>query len=146
MAAVQTAYGNRLAPLALGQVVNQELHNAVSLLLEDSTAIGFGRAVFTGTADNEATATPSALFEGVTFRDITVEGATADTFEQGDTMPVMKMGVVAVQAAVAVNKGDAVYVTSAGAWTNVSTSNTAVPEAVFDGTITAAGLVPLRLK
>lgn len=146
MAAVQTSYGSRLPALTLGMVVNQELWNATSRILEDSTAVGFGRAMFAGDDDQGATATPSALFEGITMKDITVEGDTADTFEEGATLPLLRQGVIAVQASKAVDKGDAVYVTSAGAFTDVATDNTAIAGATFDGTTTAAGLVPVRLK
>lgn len=145
MAAVQTAYTDRLAALQLGMIVNQELHNATSRVFEDATAIGFGRAVFAGASDGGVTATPSALFEGVTIHDVTVESETADTFEEGDTLPLCRAGVIAVQASLAVDKGDAVYVTAAGVWTNVSTGNTLIANAVFDGTNSGAGLVPLRL-
>lgn len=145
MAAVQSTYASRMTPLALGQIVNQELSNATSRLLEDSTAVGYGRALFAGTADNEVTATPSALFEGISMRDVTVESATADTFEEGDTVPLCRLGVIAVQASKAVDKGDPVYVTDAGAFTDVSTDNTAIAGATFDATTTAAGLCPVRL-
>lgn len=145
MAAVQTAYASRMTALALGQIVNQELQNSVSRLLEDSTAVGYGIALFAGTADNEVTATPSGLFEGISMRDVTVESTTADTFEEGDTVPLCRFGVIAVQGSKAVDKGDPVYVTDAGAFTDVSTDNTAIAGATFDATTTAAGLVPVRL-
>lgn len=146
MAVLQSAYASRMNALTLGMIVNQELWNAVSLINEDETAIGFATAVFIGAADDTATATPTAgEFEGITFRDTLVDGATVDTFAEGDTMPVLKKGVVAVQASKAVSKGDPVYVTDAGAFTDVATDNTALPNATFDGTTSAAGLVPLRL-
>lgn len=146
MAAVQTTYGSRLPALTLGMIVNQELWNATSRILEDSTAVGFGVAMFAGSADDGVTATPSALFEGITMKDITVESATVDTFEESDTLPLCRHGMIAVQASKAVDKGDAVYVTSAGAFTDVATDNTAIAGATFDGTTTGAGLVPVRLK
>lgn len=146
MAAVQTTYPSRMPALTLGMVVNQELWNATSRILEDSAAVGFGRAMFAGTADDGVTATPSAVFEGVTMKDVTVEGATPDTFEEGDTLPLMRQGVIAVQASVAVDKGDAAYVTDAGVWTNVATDNNAIEGATFDGTTIGAGLVALRLN
>lgn len=146
MAVVQSAYGSRQPALVLGQIVNQELHNSTSRTFEDSTAIGYGRAVFAGSADDLVTATPSAIFEGVTIRDVTTESVTPDTFEDGDELPLCRLGVIAVQASLAVTKGQQAYVTSAGAWTNVSTSNQIITGATFDGTTTAAGLVPLRIK
>lgn len=146
MAVVQSNYANRMAPYVAGMIVNQELHNSTSRLLEDAIAVGFGRAMFSGTGDDQVTATPSADFEGITIRDVLTIGAVPDTFEQGDTLPLCRLGVIAVDAAVAVAKNDPVYVTSAGAFTNVSTSNTLIAGATFDATITAAGVVPVRLK
>ena len=146
MAVLQDAYASRMPALTLGMIVNQELWNAVSLTNEDADPIGFATAVFIGDADDTATATPAAdEFEGITFRDVMADGDEVDTFAQGRTMPVLKKGVVAVQASLAVAKGDAAYVTAAGAFTNVATGNTALPNATFDGTTSAAGLVPLRL-
>lgn len=146
MAVVQSTYGSRLTALVLGQIVNQELHNSTSRTFEDSTAIGYGRAVFAGSADDLVTATTSGLFEGVTIRDVLTESATADTFEEGDELPLCRLGVIAVQASVAVDKGDQAYVTSAGAWTNVSTDNQIIAGATFEGTTSGAGIVPLRIK
>lgn len=146
MAAVQTTYTSRQPAYVVGQIVNQELHNSTSRTLEDATAVAFGKALFAGTDDNGVTATPSALFEGISIRDITVESAVADTFEEGDEIPLCRLGVIAVAASKAVDKGDAVYVTSAGLFTDVSTDNTAIVGATFDATITAAGTVPVRIK
>jgi hypothetical protein len=145
MAVLQSTYTSRHPALTLGQVVNQELSNTTSRILQGATAVGFGRALFTGTTDKGVTATPSALFEGITVKDVTMESAVADTFEQFDTVPLCRLGVIAVQASKAVDKGDAVYVTGAGAFTDVSTANTLIPRATFDATTTAAGLCPVRL-
>lgn len=149
MSVVQPTYGSRHAALTLGQVRNTELHNIISRLQQDSTAVGFGRAMFKGSTDDEVTATPSAFFEGVTVRKETleqVEGGLADVYKQRENIPLMNLGVIVVTAAVAVNKGEQAYVTGAGAWTNVSSGNTAVTGAKFDQTIAATGLVALRVK
>lgn len=146
MAVVQSAYTARQPQYVLGQIVNQELHNSTSRILVDATPVGFGRALFASGGANGVTATPSALFEGVTIRDVIAESATADTLEQGDTVSLCEKGVIAVQAAVAVNRKEQAYVTSAGAWTNVASGNTLIPNAFFDETISAAGLVALRVK
>lgn len=147
MAVRQSVYNSRISdrPYVLGMIVNQELHNSVTALLEDATA-GYGEAMFQGTADNQATGTPGTNFLGVTIRDVIIEGDTPDTFVQRDSMSLCEKGVIAVQGSVAVAKGDAAYVTAGGAFTNVDTGNTAIPGATFDATTTAAGLVPLRIK
>lgn len=147
MAVVQSVYGDRQPKYVLGMIVNQELHNSTSKLLADSTPVGYGRAMFATGGGDRVTATPSATgFEGVTIRDVIVESATADTFEQNDTMSLCEKGVIVVQASVAVNRKEQAYVTAAGEWTNVATSNTLIPDATFDETIGAAGLVALRIK
>lgn len=147
MAVVQSVYNARQPKYVLGMIVNQELHNSVSRILADATPVGFGRAMFaTGGADN-VTVTPAATtFEGVTIRDVILESATPDTIEQYDTMSLCEKGVIVVQASVAVNRKEPAYVTAAGAWTNISSGNTLIPNATFDETISAAGLVALRIK
>ena len=147
MAVVQSTYTARQTQYALGQIVNQELHNSTSRILVDAVAVGYGRALFASGAANGVTATPGATtFEGVTIRDVIVESAVADTFEQYDTLSLCEKGVIAVQASVAVARKEPAYVTPAGLWTNVSAGNTLVPDATFDETIAAAGLVALRIK
>ena len=143
MATLQSSYGNRMPAYLLGMIVNQELHNSTSRITED--VVGFGRAMFAGASDQTVTDTPSGLFEGITIRDVTVEGETADQFAEGATVPLCRMGVIAVDGSKAVNKGDEVYVTSTGLFTDVATGNQKIEGATFDATITAAGLVPVRL-
>ena len=145
MVSVQTAYTSRHAPLALGQFDNMELKNTITRTQEDVTAPGYGRAMFRGTGDAGVTATPSAFFEGITVRTLHTETAT-DVFAQRESISLLNMGVIAVAASVAVVRGEQAYVTAAGVWTNVVGANTLVPGARFDGTIAAAGLVPLRVK
>lgn len=146
MSVVQSTYSSRQTALALGQVVNDELHNIITRIQADSTAVPFGRAMFKGSTDDTVTATPSANFAGFTVRKPTLEGGTADTYPQRENVPLLNMGVICVTAAVAVNQYEQVYVTSGGLITNVSTSNTAITGAKFDGTIAAAGLVAVRVK
>lgn len=145
MAAIQSTYTSRHLPLALGQFDNMELKNTITRTQEDVTAVGFGRAVFVGTGDFGVTATPSALFEGVTVRALHAE-ASLDAFAQRESMSVLTMGVIVVAASVAVTRGQQAYVTPAGLWTNVVGANTLIAGAKFDATIAAAGLVPLRVK
>lgn len=147
MAVVQSTYGDRQPKYVLGMIVNQELHNSVSRILADATPVGYGRAMFASGGADRVTATPSATgFEGVIIRDVIAESATPDTLEQNDTLGLCDKGVIVVQASVAVNRKEPAYVTSAGAWTNVSSGNTLIPNATFDETIGAAGLVALRIK
>lgn len=145
MAVAQSTYAARQPQYVLGQIVNQELHNSVSRILEDTTA-GYGVAMFVGTGDKGVTATPGTKFEGVTIRDVIIEGATADTFYDGATLSLCEKGVIVVQASVAVDRGAQAYVTDAGAWTDVATDNNIIPGAFFDESTSGAGLVALRIN
>lgn len=109
MAAVQTNYESRQGGLTEGQLVNTEHHNIVSLNCADAAGIGFGKAVFQGAGDDDATATPGTAFLGISIRDVTVEreeGGTADLYKQNETMGVAEDGVVAVTLMGTVTKGD----------------------------------------
>lgn len=145
---VQSTYTSTPAVGFAGMVANGEPSNRISRTVEDAGGIAFGKACFNGTGDHGCTATPAAgKFQGIAIADVGQVpglGETADTIAQYKTLALLNEGVIYVSAAVAVNKGDAAYVTSGGAITNVSTSNTAIP-AKFDGTIASAGIVPLRV-
>lgn len=153
MAFVQTAYSNDFAKGFPGLVAFQETSNRISRIVEDAAGIAYGRAVFQGANGRGVTATPSANFMGVT---IAHYGGTATSFPSGNTDPVyaqtatagvLEKGVIWVNAAVAVTARQPVYVTAAGAFTNVTSGNTALGANVtFDDTITAAGLVRVRIK
>jgi hypothetical protein len=145
---VQSSYSNSLAVGYAGMVKNGETSNRISRTIEDSGGIAFGKAAFRGSGDHGVTLTPAAAtFMGIVIADagqVPAAGETADTVAQYGTVGLLIEGVIYVSAAVAVADGDQVYVTSAGAITNVSTSNTAIP-AKFDATIAAAGIVPIRV-
>ncbi len=145
---VQSTYSTTIAPGFAGMVANGEDSNRLSRTVEDAAGMAFGVAAFRGTGDHGCTATPSATkFLGIVIADTGQTpglGGTADTVPQYGTVALLNDGVIYVQGSLAVNQGDPVYVTGAGAFTNVSTSNTLLP-AHFDGTIAAAGVVPIRV-
>lgn len=145
---VQSTYSTSLPAGYAGMVYNGEESNRISRTNEDAAGIAFGKAAFRGSGDHGVTATPAAgTFMGIVIADagqIPGVGETADTIAQYRTVALLNEGVIWVSASVAVADGDAAYVTGAGAITNVSTSNTAIP-AKFDATTSAAGLVPLRV-
>ena len=149
MAVTQTTYTESLPIGTLGQVVNMETANSISRVVEDAAGIPFARAVFQGVNDLGITATPSALFKGVTIADktlVTVVGGTVDTYPQKGTAGLLDKGVIWVMASAATTAGAPAYVTSAGAWTATATANTAIPNATFDSSTTGASLVKLRLR
>lgn len=148
--AAQTDYINAIPQGFPGMVVNGETSNRISRTIEDVGGIGFGKAAFRGTGDRGITATPTAnKFMGISLIDPALQiqpGGTVDTFPRYSSVPLIDKGVVFVNASVAVNDGEQVYVTSGGLFTNSSSGNVLLPNAVFDATIGAAGLVPVRLR
>jgi hypothetical protein len=113
-----------------------------------ATNIAFGRVVVRG-SDPANTVKDGALgtaFLGIALVNVATRPDAADQYQPGDVVAVLTRGCVWVNGAVAVNAGDSAYFTSAGAITNVSTSNTAIPNAKFDSTTSGAGLAKLRLS
>lgn len=150
MAILQSVYTDQVAPGYPGLVANAETRNIISRTIEDAAGIAFGRAAFRGTGDHGITATPTAgKLLGIT-RDhealALLPGGVADTYPQTATVPVVTQGVIWVQASVAVAQGDQGYVTAAGAFTNVATSNTILTGWFFDTTTAGAGLAKLAKR
>ena len=145
---IQTAYSNTIAVGFAGMVADGAKSNRISRTVEDAAGMAFGIAAFRGTGDHGCTATPNATkFLGIVIADagyVPGLGGTADTIPQYSTAGLLNEGVIFVQGSLAVNQGDLVYVTPAGVYTNVVTANTLLP-AHFDGTIAAAGVVPIRV-
>ncbi len=151
MPAVQTTY-DAVRPVGYaGMIANGETSNRISRTVEDATAIGFGKPVFRGTGDHGVTATPSAALLGITIANyaapaVAATGVQADSYPQYSTAGILTQGVIWVQSSVAVADGDQAYVTSAGAITNVSTSNTILTGWFFQDTLSAAGLTRLAKR
>lgn len=145
---VQNNYLTDYAQGFPGMLANGETQNRISRTVEDSAGIAFGKAAFRGVDDHGVTATPAAsTFMGITIADIGVVpglSGTPDVFPQYGTAILLKTGVIWVTVAVAVSDGEQAYVTSAGAFTNVSSGNTAIP-ARFDTTAAIGGLARLRV-
>lgn len=145
---IQSAYLNTIPTGFAGMVFDGEVSNRISRTVEDAAGIAFGTACFRGAGGHGTTATPTAgKFMGVAIADagqVPGLGETADTIAQYKSLALLNEGVIFVNSSVAVAQGDAVYVTPGGVFTNVSTSNIALP-AKFDLAIAAAGLVPIRV-
>lgn len=150
MAINQSTYNDVPNPGYAGMVANGETSNRISRTIQDAAGIGFGKAAFRSTGDHDCTATPAAGdFLGITIAHEVVgqlAGQTADTFPQYSNVPIMTLGVIWVQAAVAVNDKEQAYATSGGAITNVSTSNTILTGWFFDTSTAAAGLAKLAKR
>lgn len=148
MPAIQTTYSERQRVAFAGMIANSEENNEVTRLVEDAGGIGFGKACYRGTADNQVTATPSAKFVGISVRNLTLEAVDADKYVQKANIPLMNRGVIWVTAGVNVADGDPVYVTPAGVFTNVdgTGANFLIADAEYDTTASAAALAKVRLK
>lgn len=131
-----------------GMLANGETQNRISRTVESAAGLAFGAPAFRGVDDHGVTITPAAnTFMGVAISDIGVVPGltgTADVFPQNATASLLKTGVIWVTVGANVNDGDLAYVTAAGAYTNVSTGNTAIP-ARFDTTASSGGLARLRV-
>lgn len=143
MAVLQSTFGEDIPNGYPGMEADGELSNIITRTIE-SASVGFGKAVYGGTNDRGCVTTPSADLLGFTIarKGLPLTAArAADTFVQGDNVPIKNRGKIWVTSAVAVADRDQVYVTSGGAITNVSTSNTIATGWFFDDTIAAAGIV-----
>lgn len=119
-------------------------------------AIAFGKAVEQGATDKSVKAFAGGKYVGIAMLDRSASGLTVtagqvtgratDAFGVGESARVRTKGDLWVIAAVAVAAGDDVYLTDAGAFTNVATDNTAIPGARWDTSTTAVGqLAVVRL-
>lgn len=75
-----------------------------------------------------------------------IAGQDADEYQQYDNAAILTGGEIVISAAVAVNDGEPVYITSTGTLTNVASGNAPTGGWVFDRTIAAAGLVPIAKR
>jgi hypothetical protein len=115
-------------------------------------ALPFGRAVTYGTnPDAQAKIVNSAaqVFLGVSLKQQTnvIAPAAVPGYIQYDTMSVLKSGAVWVEVTSDVAAGAPAYVDIAnGKFTDVSTSNLAVPDGSFETSALSGGLAVLAIK
>jgi hypothetical protein len=145
MAVLQNSFVEDIPVGYPGMEADGEASNIITRTLESAT-VGFGKAVYQGAADRGAVTTPSASLLGFTIANkalpVTPDRA-ADTFITKDNLRIKNRGKIWVLAGAAVTPRQPVYVTSAGAITNVSTSNTLATGWEFDDT--AASGAPVRI-
>lgn len=142
---LQTTYPNTLDQARVGMIASAENVNFISKTVETAAGVGFGIAVAQGAADGGCIAfAGSGTILGITVRAVSMKAET-DTFEQYDACRIMTKGTIFVQASVAVNAGEQVYVTDAGAFTNSDSGTTILPGAFFDSSTSGAGLAKVRL-
>lgn len=133
----------------VGRRANMEEWNTVTRLAQVGT-LGFGVPVQRGTAPDQITTFTTGNFLGITEADMTVvSGAVGSpaVFPVGYNTPVCNMGVIWGNAAAACTAGTPVYWNATeGGYQSASASGTLVPNAEFDSTAAADGIVKIRLR
>ncbi len=144
--AIQSTYATKMATAYAGMIVNTEPNVLISREVE-SAAVGFGKAVKQGTGDAQVIAATAAVdvVRGITVRD---QSTTDDKFAVADSALVITKGVIWVTALDTVVAGAPVYMVVAGGsgkFTDTTTSNLAIPGAIFETSGAADDLVAIRL-
>ncbi len=153
--ALQTNYPDTQAKAIAGMPATMLPATEISRTVEGA-AIAFGKAVEQGATDKSVKAFAGGAYVGLAMLDraasglsVTggqVTGRATDAFGVGESARIRTKGDLWVVAAVAVDAGDGVFLTAAGAFTNVEAGNTAIPGARWDTSTTAAGqLAAVRL-
>ena len=148
---VQTTYAENMAPAVAGQIANSEPNTLISRTVETAEGIGFGLPVAQGAEDDGVIATEAGVTEilGVTVRERSLNANTPNAFGQYDSARIMTKGPIWVEASVAVNAGDPVWVTVAtGAWTNADAgggNSVQLVGARWDSSTSGAGLAKIRM-
>lgn len=145
MAVVQSTYAAGMSTAVAGLIANMEAANTITRQVEDTGGIGFGKAVFQGTADNGITETASALFVGITVKDVTVDNDTADTYAQNANAGVLESGPIWVVAGDDVTAGAGVSVAPDGDFEESATANQDI-DAIFVDSGGAGDLVRIRVR
>lgn len=149
MPAVQTTYSATQPAAYLGMVANGEwVTNVISRIVDPASAtpVNFGDPVLQGASEQLVVSANgnTGAFRGIAVREDTLPPGNNDQFLATNSVGVLTKGVIWVNAAGAVNPGQPVYVTVAGALTATATGNTALA-AIWESATTAAGLAKLRL-
>lgn len=108
-----------------------------------STAILFGSAVYLPVNDGEtvnATHAGAKVPDGIAIFDAKYPGSYADK----DAVNICRKGLIYVPVATAVQANNPLYLTPAGVWTDVTTSNTAC-KGKFRSSTSGAGLALVEL-
>lgn len=143
--AVQSSYAENIAAAVAGMIGNMVPSTLISRTVETAAGIGFGKAVAQGAADKGCIAFAGSGLLGITVRERSLDANDPDKFAEGDSARILVKGSVWVDAAVAVDAGDPVYVTSAGAFTKASSGNTLLPNARWETSTSEAALALLAI-
>lgn len=145
MPSVQTTYSNNIPAGKVGAQATELAAKFISRNVEPAAGIAFGLAVIQGTEDKQCDAfAGSGAIIGITSRVRSVTAENPDKYAQYDSARIQTEGDIWLQASVAVDAGDSVYVTNAGAWTNSAGGNTQLAGARWETSTTGAGLAVIR--
>lgn len=123
--AVQSSYSSRMPIAVAGMVADMTTADADTRICETSAGIGFGLAVGRGTADMGAVIGAAAAtdFLGISIRDVTLVGQTADKYAQYDNMAVLFRGDIwCAPASAVVDGADVTFVATTGVLSSAATS------------------------
>ena len=144
MPAVQSTYLMNIPAGKAGHIADMTEADLISRTVETVAGIAFGVPVAQGAADRGCIAYAGTGFLGVTTRDRSVQ--LGELYSRYESARILKKGPIWVVASVAVVAGDPVYITPAGAFTNLSTSNFLIPNARFDTAAGIGGLAVIFIK
>lgn len=144
MPPLQTVFNDRPAQYAKGRRVNMEEWNGFTGIAQ-AAGIGIAEPVQDGTTGEQVAAFTTGVFRGLT--EWTPDVGEAETFPVNANVPVTESGVIAGTAYQNCTKRTPVYWNAANkGYTSTAGSNTLIPNAEFDATVSAGGLVPIRLR
>ena len=118
------AYSFEMARGQAGQLADARENTIITLAAEE--ALDFGAPVMRGTGSNQAVISDATAFAGVALFEHNhenVDNADGAGYVETDAVSVLTQGAVLVTAAVAVEAGQAAYVTASGTYTNVAADN-----------------------
>jgi hypothetical protein len=144
MPAIQSTYLTNIPAGKAGHVADMTEADLISRTVETVAGIAFGLPVAQGANDKGCIAYAGAGFLGITTRDRSV--VTGELYSRYESARILKKGPIWVLASVAVVAGDVVYITPAGAFTNVASGNFLIPNARFDTSAGIAGLAVIFIK
>lgn len=146
---VQTTYTATIGAAYAGMLADINPRTVVSLIAEGS-AVGFGLALTQGTADDQATLGGTAVFKGISLRDLTLQAAalTGDiAYAVGETMSAINEGYcyVNIPAASGAIGAPLKFIQATGVITvgTVGAGETLVPGGTLEQTVSVANTIAL---
>lgn len=149
MPAVQTTYTANIQPGLEGQIASMlDDDDVVSLIVETSAGIGFGRVVSEGANAKGCVLGGATKAIGITVRDLTLVaqfGQTVDLYQRYATCGVMIEGDIWVRPVAAVTHGSPATYDSTTGQLNPASAGVAIPASRYLTSAGAGQLAILRL-